>query len=470
MSLRTLQLLSATLFFLYFCPTSVNGQATQQAPKAQTPAKTPPAAPAAPQSTHYPILLLAFGNDPVWSLRIGQKGPERLDRANYPPIPLEPADVAHEAAADSWTYHAKDSATGATVAVHIVREVCEGPGSPATVTTSGVPVAPISGQKFTFRATVEHAQIGTLSGCARIAAELFPKIINQAADDDDTDKKKPDPPTITNFKSPVAVAYLNAAHQLVLKRGTSARVVSAKRPIDFSLSHDGKKLLFTRSDSDSDTADTLQLYDFDSAKSRELLHGPIRQAFWSPDDSRIALLKRVDSLWQAWTLTAGATETAAVLYNSPVISLHGWIDAHTVLATDQKNALWISDDKAPLIAPLENIYGNGFQISSLDTIRVHPLNPDLLLVSASSTTPPPGHAKDAAAPASSLFLYELLSKRRVILTSPEQSAQRAEWSRDGLQIFFTGTDASHRVTTFRIFWDGTSMKRYTDGASLVIGQ
>jgi len=35
------------------------------------PAKKLPAGPAAPQSTHYPILLLAFGNDPNWSLRIG---------------------------------------------------------------------------------------------------------------------------------------------------------------------------------------------------------------------------------------------------------------------------------------------------------------------------------------------------------------------------------------------------------------
>jgi len=88
------------------------------------PAKKLPAGPSAPQSTHYPILILAFGNDPDWNLRIGLKGPERMDRPGYPPIPLEPSDVAHEAAADSWTYHAKDSATGAAVAVHLTREAC----------------------------------------------------------------------------------------------------------------------------------------------------------------------------------------------------------------------------------------------------------------------------------------------------------------------------------------------------------
>jgi hypothetical protein len=473
MSLRRLPRFSTLLLLVCF-PIGIRGQAVQQPIKPQAPKAAPVPANTAPQSTHYPILLLAFGSEPTWSLRIGQKGPERLDRANYPPITLEAAEVTHEAAADSWTYHAKDSATGAAVAVHIVREACTGPTPPVTTTTPGVaPASVVAGQKFTFRASVDHAQIGTLSGCARIAAELFPKIVNQtlAVEDDDADKKKPDPPTVTNFKSPVAVAYLNAAHQLVLKRGTAAKMISAKRPIDFSLSHDGKKLLFTRSESDSGAADTLQLYDADAGRSKEILHGPIRQAFWSPDDSRIVLLKSVDGQWQAWTLTAaGATESATVLYNGTLTALHGWADQHTVLASDPKNAIWISDDKAPLTVPLEDIYGNSFQVSESDAIRIHPLNADLLLVSASFTTQLAGHAKDVGVLVSSLFFYEVKSKRRVVLTTPEQMAQHGEWSRDGLQIFFTSTDSAHHTATSRIFWDGTSPKRYLDGTDLVIGQ
>jgi len=72
--------------------------ATLTSGQTPAPAKKLPAGPPAPQSTHYPILLLAVGNNPIWSLRIGQKGPERLDRTGYPPIPLEPAEVTHEAA------------------------------------------------------------------------------------------------------------------------------------------------------------------------------------------------------------------------------------------------------------------------------------------------------------------------------------------------------------------------------------
>src|SRR5260370_20011353 len=103
--------------FLLFLGTA--GPTSGQAP-AQI--KKPPVGPAAPQSTHYPILLLAQGSDPSWNLRIGLKGPERLDRPNYPNIPLEPSDVAREGANEASTYHAKDTQTGASVTVHLSRE------------------------------------------------------------------------------------------------------------------------------------------------------------------------------------------------------------------------------------------------------------------------------------------------------------------------------------------------------------
>src|SRR5712664_522476 len=210
------------------------------------PAKKLPAGPPTPQSTHYPIFILAFGNEPNWSLRIGLKGPERFDRPGYPPIPLEPAEVTHEAGADSWTYHAKDSATGAIVVVHLTREACTD-ASNDTLT----PAPPPSG-KYSFRASVDHTQIGSLKSCARIAAELFPKINNQPDQEEDADKKKSPAPTITNFKSPVAVAYLNLAGSVVLSRGTTKKIV-APTGTELALSHDGKKLLYARSDSKSST-------------------------------------------------------------------------------------------------------------------------------------------------------------------------------------------------------------------------
>ena len=451
-------ILPAALLSVFAVPNVTHGQAKPaQSAKKQT------AGPSAPQSTHYPILLLAFGNNPDWSLRIGLKGPERLDRPNYPPIPLEPATVVPEAAADSWTYQAKDSATGAAVSVHLTREACtEAVSDPAAAP------GPSTG-KYTFRVSVDHTQLGSMKGCARIAAELFPKINNQLDSEEDTDKKKPPPPTITKFKPPVAIAYLNPAGSVVLSRGGVKKIV-APAGSELCLSNDGKKLLYARSDSKTAADRTIVLYDADSGKSLDLVHGLVRQAFWSPDDSRIAFLKAQDQAWQVWSSPAVTPEAAAVFSPQTVSSLHGWLDTHTVLASDMQNAYWLGEDKPQQTVPLLEIYGSTFQVLTSDTIRVHPLNADLLLVSADYATAPAGSPKDAMGLAAGFFLFELHSKRRTALCPADQLGRSAEWSRDGLQVFYTRVIPATSAVTFRIFWDGTSVLRYLTGTSLTVGQ
>jgi uncharacterized membrane protein len=445
---------------------------TTQKTSASQSTKIQPAAPAAPQSTHYPILVLAFGSDPTWSLRIGQKGPERLDRLNYPPIALDPAEVTHDAGADSWTYHAKDSATGAGVAVHLSREVCSGPTPPVTAPIGGggpVSSAPAVPTKFTFRASVEHTQLGTLSGCARIAAELFPRINNQPLDDDDDTQNKPPAPTVVNFKSPVAVAYINTTKQLVLKRGSVIRTV-AQDGYQPSLSHDGKRLLYTRDEKSPERS--ILLYDSATGKSTELLRGPVQQAVWSPDDTMIAFIKFDGAKWRLWSMPVNAPDNAAQVYAGDIATLHGWSDATTILADDLGTLFWIGmDGTAKESLSLKEVYGDSFGASSADTIRVHPLNPDLLLVSAEWLKPPTGAPTDPQLGGGfSFFLYEIAAKRRVVMSPPNMLSEYAEWSRDGLQIFFTGTDSSKRSATYRIFWDGTGLRKYADGLDFAIGQ
>jgi len=482
---------SAVLFSAHLCSAQRPQPTTQQQPplKPQSPqpappqagpsaqAKKPAAGPPAPQSTHYPILLLVQGNDQSWSLRIGLRGPERLDRNGYPPIPLEPADVAREGATDSWTYHAKDSQTGAAVSVHLTREAC---------------TDPVSATKFAFTASFEHAQIGSAQGCARVATELFPKINNQPTDDDDDAKDKPAPPTITHFKPPVAVAYINAAGKLIVKRGTVARTVPGKGGYQPALSHDGKRLLYTTDEKGEEKSaekageQTISLYDWATGKSTELLRGSVQQAFWSLDDTRIAFLKFDGAKWQVWTMPVDAPEKATLVYPGEAISFQGWADAQTLVAGDLQTLSWIGDDgtlKQTLSSA--DLYGKDqFNLSSANTVRVHPLNPDLLLVSA-ELVPAAAAAylknaqatnKDAAKnagppPGQAFFLYEIKSKRRVLLSPPNLTSSFAEWSRDGLQIFFTGRDPSGKtMTIYKMFWDGTSQLKVQDGYDLVIGQ
>lgn len=444
-------------------PASQNPPATPQPRVAQTSVATPipkkpPAGPAVPQSTHYPILLLALGNEPAWSVRIGLKGPERLDRPNYPPIPLEPADVAREGTTDVWTYHAKDTQTGASVTVHLSREACSDPPSTA---------------KLTFRASVEHTQLGTMQGCARVATELFPKINNQPVEDQDEDAKdKPVPPTVTKFKVPSAFVFFNSAGKTVFKHGTTVRVIPGKPDPDFSLSHDGKKLLFTTEDA-ALSLRSINEYDFDANRETVLLRGNVRNPVWSPDDTHIAFLKQGDANWQLWVASAADPATAVNLAPISLDTIQGWLDAHTVLASDKEQLYWIADDgRLAQALSIKELCGPDFTPGRDFSIRLHPLNPDLLLVSAFFVRPPAGlPASTKEGDVTAFFEYELLSKRRVLLAIPNLALAHPEWSRDGLQVYFSATaKPPAKSGIYRVFWDGTSPTFFLTGSGLAIGQ
>src|SRR3984893_12636089 len=373
---------------LLFCATFLtNPSLAQQSPKPPqqgTEVPKPAPAPASPQSTHYPILLLGHGSDPIWSVLIGQKGPERFDRANYPPITLEPANVSPEGP-ESWVYRPKDIATGADVTIHLTREVCVDsaaaavPETPAKTLPAGKPAASAAPSstiaKNAFRIVLEHGQIGIFRGCARVAAELVPKIVNQSADDDDTDKKKPPVTAITNFKAPTAVAYMTSTGKIIVSRGAAKKVVPGTGS-ELALSHGGKKLLFPRNDSKMGPERTIVLFDLDAGRSKDLVHGAVREAFWSPDDTRFAYLQSQDQKWRVMSSPISTPETATPLYDGNVDSLQGWADGHTVLANDAQNLYWISDDRPQQSVPLKEICGDTFRVSDTDTIGINPVNPD----------------------------------------------------------------------------------------------
>lgn len=445
------------------------GQAKPTLTKGRTQAPTQkplPMGPPSPQSTHYPILLLGFGNQPNWTVRIGLKGPERFDREGYPPIPLEPAEVTHDATAESWTYHAKDSATGAPVAVHLSREAC----TDATNDTLGT--APPLGGRYSFKISIDHAQIGSLKGCGRIATELFPKINNRPdQEDDDNAKKKPPVPvsSVTKFQSPIAVAYVNATQQVVFKRGSIVRTIPGAPGSDLSPSHDGKKLLFTREEG---AVRAINEYDYDSNSVKELLRGDIRNPVWFPDDSRVVYLNHQDGKWQLWAFPANDPTKAALVNADSFESIQGWSDPRTLLVlTASPSALeWIGEDgRATQTLPVSDLCGTDYVPGTKLAVRPHPTNPDLVLVSAIFAHPPAGVPAAENGQTGGLFFYEFRSRRRAVLAIPNLSATEGEWSRDGFQILFTGTDSSRRKATYRVFWDAIGLQKYAAGTSLVVG-
>jgi hypothetical protein len=52
----------------------------------------------------------------------------------------------------------------------------------------------------------------------------------------------------------------------------------------------------------------------------------------------------------------------------------------------------------------------------------------------------------------------------------EQWSSHGEWSRDGIQIFYTRRMTATSSVTYRIFWDGSGARRYVDGTDFVVGQ
>jgi len=408
--------------------------------------------PAAPQSKHFPILLIASGLEPSWSIRIGMKGAERLERAGYPPITLEPGEISADDSGTAWTYRAKDTGTGADVSVRLSREAC----------TTG----PVEA-KYSFRAVVTHAQIGALNGCAKIAAEEFPEFKQKNLDEDDPEKKKVVPPPITGFKAPVAMAFIDAAGKVVLVGSGAAPKIVAPAGSQLSLSHDGKRLLFTRDEQGKDR--TIVLYDAGSGKSTDLMRGLVQRPFWSPDDSRIAFIRSTGQDWTVWTMPAGAPDKALQLSTGGVWALHGWLDAHTVLASDDTKLYFLRTESPPTAMAIREVYGDAYEVMSSDTIRANPANPDLLMVTAYVSHPKAGMPTDAhTGMGGAAFLYEVKSKRRVDVTPANVLAQDAEWSRDAIQIFFTNREKA--LVICRVFWDGSGYKRVRAGSGLVVGE
>ncbi|HUI74468.1 MAG TPA: hypothetical protein VLX32_05950, partial [Candidatus Acidoferrum sp.] len=218
-------------------------------------------------------------------------------------------------------------------------------------------------------------------------------------------------------------------------------------------------------------ASAIWLYDSPTRKTREWLGGGAQQAFWSADDTRVAFLKQAGTGWQVWIAPADVPGQAIQAYPGEVISLDGWSDAHTLLASDANNFYWISDSggvAATLAA--RDLYGDQFSRPATDGVRVNPANSDILLVSAGILKPAQGTPTDPRTGlGGGFFLYEVKSKRRVLLSPPDVFATSAGWSGDGIQIFFTSRETRGTVVD-RIFWDGSEVKRYAAGSDLVVGQ
>jgi len=200
-----------------------------------------------------------------------------------------------------------------------------------------------------------HAQIGSLKGCAPHRRPSFSprSTINptRTKDADRRQKRSHPPPTITDFKPPIAVAYLNSAGNVVLSRGSTKKIAAAcwhrAGPLPRRQEASLRAPPIQRTVPDR----IIVLYDFDSGKSVDLVQGLVRQAFWSPDDGRVAFLKGPGSIVAGLVFPRLNARGPPHFFSSQSVnSLHGWVDNHTVLGNGHaKNAYWLSEDNQQTI-------------------------------------------------------------------------------------------------------------------------
>ena len=149
--------------------------------------------------------------------------------------------------------------------------------SPSTGKSARSTAAPASPPNFSRRSTI--SPIPTMLTRFRLSSP--PTSSNSS--------RQPRSPTLPEQKSPSASA----------KSAKSPRKTAAEP----SLSHDGKKLLYTRPDNKTGPDRTIVLYDTTTGRSQDLVHGGVREAFWSPDDARVAYLNFQDQKWQLYIFT-----------------------------------------------------------------------------------------------------------------------------------------------------------------------
>jgi len=245
--------------------------------------------------------------------------PERMDRPGYPPIPLEPAEVTHRPPTRGSIMPRTPPRSGRSP--HLTREACTRCYQRYLTTT------PPLGGKYSFRASVDHAQIGSMAGCRPHRRRTLPQDQQPARSGRRRGQEETACPTITNFKLPLP-SPTRILPQRCFRPCTAKKFVRPRHRT--GLSHDGKKLLYTRSI--QRPAPTAPCSTILIPVNLWIYAWPGAAAFWSPDDGRIVFPSK---LWIAPGRSGRSCRPSRIgpaFSPQPVNALHGWVDNHTILA------------------------------------------------------------------------------------------------------------------------------------------
>jgi len=184
--------------------------------------------------------------------------------------------------------------------------------------------------------------------------------------------------------------------------------------------------------------------------------GNLRSPRVSPDGTQLIWGEMVDGEWALMRSPIAKAEPKVLFRSKGGLYLPAWLpDGKGVIAHDLDKVYWVGLDGKPLRSmPVRELAPEG-DASSADRYVVCPTDPNRLLYSV-----------EEGEDASSLWIYDLATKKRTRLTPLGLVAVEPDWSRDGRAVYFRGSSKKQKIRDgiLRIDADGTGLKRVGPGS------
>jgi TolB protein len=230
------------------------------------------------------------------------------------------------------------------------------------------------------------------------------------------------------------------------------------------------------SDVSAPAAATVMLFDLATGKSTTVLRANawIAHLRWSPNGESITLTLALSSgKRELDTVAPDGTHRQKLItggeQGTDDIFSPAWApDGQSIYFQDMSNLVQVSTSGEVVAkTPLGPITEEKEAVTSADSFVPSPAEANVLAYTR-SVPGTPFFEKTFGEPNTALFLYDLRTKSRKRLTSPEVLAMDPVWSRDGRFIYFTGYRdregrASYPFKIYRIGRDGTGLIQITSG-------
>jgi Tol biopolymer transport system component len=249
------------------------------------------------------------------------------------------------------------------------------------------------------------------------------------------------------------LVFVHANGRVALERkpGDPSYVLFDKGGREPALTPDGKRVYYW-------TNDGIVWADVDGGAHGVWRAGNLRSPRVSPDGTQMIWGEMVGANWAVMRSPIGKAEPKEVFHGKDGVYQPAWLpDGRGLITHDLDNVYWVAlDGKVTRTMSVHELAPEAGG-SSADRYVVSPTDANRLVYSV-----------EEGEDASSLWLYDLATKKRTRLTPAGVFAMDPNWSRDGRFVYFRGFRKSGksplRDGILRIATDGTGLARILPGS------